>query len=126
MDSYGTHTHPRVRAWRKPHSRFVPRFVPASSSWSNPVERWFGEFTSKRIRRRSFGSVEDVQKAIEEFLAASNQNPKSFVWTATVQPIVEKFSRWRQTLEKIHAGCSSTTHAKNETLSCPVISRTLH
>jgi hypothetical protein len=72
----------------------------------NLVERWLGELTSKRIRRGSFGSVEDLQKAIEEFLAAWNQNPKPFAWTATVQSIVEKLSRCRQTLEKIQAGCT--------------------
>ena len=40
------------------------------------------------------------------FLAAWNQNPKPFVWTATVESIVEKLSRCRQTLEKIQPGCT--------------------
>ncbi|MEK7730314.1 MAG: IS630 family transposase [Planctomycetota bacterium] len=106
MDNYGTHKHPRVQAWLKRHPRFVPHFVPTSSSWLNLVERWFGELTSKRIRRGSFGSVEDLQKAIEEFLTAWNENPKPFVWTATVESIVEKLSRCRQTLEKIQPGCT--------------------
>jgi transposase len=48
MDNYGTHKHPRTRAWLKQHPRFVVHFVPTSSSWLNLVERWFGEFTSKR------------------------------------------------------------------------------
>jgi transposase len=106
MDNYGTHKHPRVQAWLKRHPRFVPHFVPTSSSWLNLVERWFGELTSKRIRRGSFGSVEDLEKAIEEFLAVWNQNPKPFVWTATVQSILEKLSHCRQTLEKIQPGCT--------------------
>jgi len=106
MDNYGTHKHPRVQAWLKRHPRFVSHFVPTSSSWLNLVERWFGELTSKRIRRGSFGSVEDLEKAIEEFLAAWNRNPKPFVWTATVKSIVEKLSRCRQTLEKIQPGCT--------------------
>jgi len=55
---------------------FISHFVPTSSSWLNLVERWFGELTSKRIRRGSFGSVEDLEKAITEFLAAWNENPK--------------------------------------------------
>jgi hypothetical protein len=42
------------------------------------VERWSWELTRKRIRRRSFGSVEDLEKAIEEFLAAWNEKPKTF------------------------------------------------
>jgi transposase len=106
MDNYGTHKHPRVQTWLKRHPRFVPHFVPTSSSWLNLVERWFGELTRKRIRRGSFGSVADLQKAIEEFLQAWNENPKPFVWTATVDSIVEKLSRCRQTLEQIQPGCT--------------------
>jgi hypothetical protein len=45
--------------------------------------------------------VADPQKAIEEFLHTWNENPKPFVWTATVESIVEKLSRCRQTLEQI-------------------------
>ena len=106
MDNYGTHKHPRVQAWMKRHPRFISHFVPTSSSWLNLVERWFGELTNKRIRRGSFASVEDLEKAIEEFLAAWNQKPKPFVWTATVDSIVAKLSRCRQTLEKIQPGCT--------------------
>ncbi len=112
MDNYGTHKHPRVQAWMTRHPRFITHFVPTSSSWLNLVERWFGELTSKRIRRGSFGSVEDLEKAIEEFLTAWNQKPKPFVWTATVDAIVDKLSRCRQTLEKIQPGCTLTRARK--------------
>ena len=87
MDNYGTHTHPNVQAWLKRHPRFVSHFVPTRSSWLNLVERWFGELTRKRIRRGSFASVADLHQAIEEFLLAWNENPKPFVWTATVESI---------------------------------------
>jgi transposase len=106
MDNYGTHKEPNVRAWLKRHPRFVCHFVPTSSSWLNLVERWFGELTRKRIRRGSFGSVDDLQQAIEEFLAIWDEKPKPFVWTATVESIVEKLSHCRQTLEKIQPGCT--------------------
>ncbi len=59
------------------------------------VERWFGELSRQCIRRGAFLSVEDLQKAIREFLDAWNENPKPFVWTATVQSIMEKLSRCR-------------------------------
>jgi transposase len=106
MDNYGTHKHPRVQAWLKRNPRFIPHFVPTSSSWLNLVERWFGELTSKRVRRGSFSSVEDLQKAIAEFLAAWNEEPKPFVWTATVESIQLKLARCRQTLEQIQPGCT--------------------
>jgi len=106
MDNYGTHQHPKVRAWLQRHPRFVPHFVPTSSSWLNLIERWFAELTTKRVRRGSFHSVEDLQKAIAEFLAAWNEHPRPFVWTATVESIQEKLSRCRQTLEQIQPGCT--------------------
>src|SRR5437660_8772974 len=57
MDNYGTHKHPKVQAWLKKHPRFLPHYVPTSSSWLNLVERWFSELTSKRLRRGTFLSV---------------------------------------------------------------------
>jgi len=106
LDNYGTHKHANVRTWLKRHPRFVCHFVPTSSSWLNLVERWFGELTSKRIRRDSFGSVPELKQAIDEFLGAWNEKPKPFVWTATVDSIVAKLTRCRQTLEKIDPGCT--------------------
>ena len=88
MDNYGKHAN--VRAWLNQHPRFRPHYVPTSSSWLNLVERWFRELTSKRIRRGTFLNVSDLITAIEEFMDTSNRNPKLFVWTATVDSIVEK------------------------------------
>ena len=112
MDNYGTHKHAEVQAWLKRHPRFIPHFVPTSSSWLNLVERWFAELTSKRVRRGSFHSVEDLEKAIAEFLAAWNEHPRPFLWTATVESIKEKLSRCRQTLEQIQPGCTQPRSRK--------------
>ena len=106
VDNYGTHKHAKVRGWLQRHPRFVPHFIPTSSSWLNLIERWFGALTEKRIRRGSFVSVADLVAAIEDYLAAWNTNPKPFVWTATVASIVEKLSHCKQTLEKIKPGCT--------------------
>ncbi len=114
MDNYGTHTHPRVRAWLARHSRFIPHFVPTSSSWLNLIERWFGELMSQRVRRGSFQSVEDLETAIAEFLASWNEHPRPFVWTATVASIRERLSRCRQTLEQIQPGCTQPRSRKGQ------------
>jgi len=106
MDNYGTHSHPRVQSWLKRDSRFITHFIPTSSSWLNLVERWFGELTGKRVHRGVFVSVEDLINAIEEYVAVWNQDPKPFVWTATVESIVEKLKGCRQTLEQIKPGCT--------------------
>src|SRR2546429_1944588 len=42
-------------------------------------------------------SVEVLEKAIMEFLAACNENPKPFLWTATVESIVKKLSDRKST-----------------------------
>jgi len=106
MDNYGSHKHPNVQAWLQRHPRFICHFVPTSCSWLNLIERWFGELTSKRVRRGSFFSVTELQQAIQEFLAAWNEAPRPFVWTATVESITAKLSHCRQTLEQIQPGCT--------------------
>jgi transposase len=106
IDNYGTHRTAEVKAWLNKHPRFVMHFVPTSCSWLNLIERWFAELTNKRIRRDSFLSVDDLTAAIEEFLSAWNENPKRFVWTATVDSILAKLARCRQTLEQIQPGCT--------------------
>ena len=106
MDNYGTHGTPEVKAWLAKHPRFVVHYVPTSCSWLNLIERWFAELTNKRIRRDSFLSVDDLIAAIEDFLAAWNEHPKPFVWTATVDSILAKLARCRQTLEQIQPGCT--------------------
>ena len=103
-----------MQRWLKPKKRhrFHFHFTPTGSSWLNQVERWFAEITNKRIRRDSFFSVDELIAAINEFLAAWNENPKPFLWTATVDSIVTKLGRCRQTLEQIQPGCTSPKRRK--------------
>src|SRR5437016_3030812 len=115
MDNYGTHGTPEVKDWLNRHPRFTVHYVPTSSSWLNLIERWFGELTSKRIRRDSFLSVDEVIACINDFLAAWNENPRPFVWTATVESIVAKLGRCRQTLEQIQPGCTVPKSRKRKT-----------
>jgi hypothetical protein len=103
-----------VRAWLKRHPRFVLHFDPTSSSWLNLVERWFGALDEKAIRRGVFRSVEDLKASIEAYLTVWNKDPEPFVWTATVESIVEKLSRCRRTLEKIQPGCTSPRTRKRK------------
>lgn len=92
-DNYATHKHENVKKWFSKHKRFHIHFIPTSSSWLNLVERWFGEITRRRIRRGTFNSVPDLIRAIEEYVAVHNENPKPFVWTASVQSILDKIAK---------------------------------
>jgi transposase len=115
MDNYGTHGTPEVKAWLKKHPRLVVHYVPTSSSWLNLIERWFAELTNKRIRRDSFFSVEELVAAVHQFLNAWNEKPRPFVWTATVDSILAKLARCRQTLEQIQPGCTLPNTRKPRT-----------
>ena len=102
VDNYGTHKHPRVQSWLKRHPRFHLHFIPTSSSWLNMVERFFGEITSKRIRRGSFKSVPDLITAITQYIDTHNQNPRVFVWSASVEKIMAKISKCKEVLDAPH------------------------
>jgi len=98
MDNYGTHKHPKVREWFVRHPEFVPHFTPTSSSWLNQVERFFAEITERRIRRGTFRSVEELERAIEEYLKAHNVHPRPFVWTKDADLILRKVQKTAERL----------------------------
>jgi transposase len=102
VDNYRTHKHDNVNAWLAKHPRFHLHFTPTASSWLNLVERWFRELTEKAIRRGVFHSVPDLISAIDAFLAAHNQDPKPFVWTASIDSILAKIGRCKAILETVH------------------------
>jgi transposase len=102
VDNYGTHKHPRVQSWVRRHPRFHLHFIPTSSSWVNMVERWFREITDKRIRRGVFRSVPELIAAIEEYMNNHNQNPRVFVWTASVESIMDKIAKCKEALDALH------------------------
>jgi transposase len=102
LDNYATHNHPKVKAWRANHPRFIFHFVPTSSSWLNLVERWLSQITQKRIRRGIFPSVPDLITAINQYIELTNANPKPFVWTASVETILAKVKRANEVLDALH------------------------
>jgi len=102
VDNYGTHKHPRVKSWIRRHPRFHLHFIPTSSSWVNMVERWFREITEKRIRRGVFRNVPELIAAIEEYLNNHNQNPRVFVWTASVERMMVKIAKCKEALDALH------------------------
>lgn len=102
LDNYATHNHPAVKEWLAKHPRFSFHFVPTSSSWLNMVERWLNQITQKRIRRGVFPSVPDLIAAITEYIEFTNDNPKPFVWTATVEAIIAKVKRANEALDAPH------------------------
>jgi transposase len=93
LDNYGTHKTPAVKRWFLRHPEYHLHFTPTSGSWLNQVERFFAAITEDRIRRGVFTSVPQLEKAIADYLAEHNQNPRPFAWTATADAILERLKR---------------------------------
>lgn len=102
VDNYGTHKQIKVKTWLEKHPRFTLHFTPTGSSWLNLVERWFRDLTEKCVRRGDFISVPLLIAAIEEYLVASNADPKPFVWHASAQAIIDKIARCKVIYETVH------------------------
>jgi len=92
-DNYATHKHPRVKAWRARHPRFVIHYTPTYASWLNQVERWFGLITQHAIRRGSFRSVRQLVQRIDQYVMHHNRHCRPFTWTATADSIFGKLQR---------------------------------
>jgi len=95
-----THKTPEVKAWLENLPRFKFHLTPTSASWLNLVERFFAEMTSKRIRKGSYTSVDDLKTAIHDYLARHNAKPQPLTRTKTAEDIL---ARERRALDKIDA-----------------------
>ena len=62
------------------------------------VERWFREISDKRICRGSFQNVPELIKVIKDYLENHNQNPKVFVWSASVDKILSKIFKCKKSV----------------------------
>lgn len=102
LDNSSVHKAPAIIEWLEKNPRVKFHFTPTSSSWLNLIERFFGELTQRQIRRLAVTSVEQLIAAILAYIDARNKNPKPFVWTASVEAILEKVAKAKQTLATLH------------------------
>lgn len=100
VDNYCTHKNATVKQWLTRHPRFVVHFTPTGSSWMNLVERFFRDLTEDVVREGSFGSIRELVRAIESYLADRNANPLPYRWKAKGEEILRKIQRARAALAK--------------------------
>src|SRR5215204_6438613 len=94
LDNSSTHKTPAIQRWLAAHPRFVLHFTPTSASWLNLVERWFGELTSKLLKRGAHRSVRDLNTDIRAWMNTWNQDPRPYVWTKTAEQILDSIARY--------------------------------
>jgi hypothetical protein len=85
-----------------PALRWIFHFTPTSCSWLNAVETVFATLAKRRLKRGAFPFVVALQKAINDFVAVQNRDPKPFVWRADPQAIIAAARRGFQALDSIH------------------------
>jgi transposase len=109
LDNLSTHKHQQVTKWlaHPKRARFHLHFTPTSSSWLNLVEHWFRELTTRRLRRGSFHSIDQLIDAIELWAEHWNDDPKPFIWHKTAEEIITKVRRGRAALTAV---TNSATH----------------
>jgi transposase len=91
VDNVSSHKTKKVQEFLEKHpGRFVVHYTPTHASWLNLVERWFSEITTKRIRRGSWGSVKELERAIMEYIHHWNDSGRRFVWTKTAEQILPR------------------------------------
>lgn len=101
VDNYSTHKHENVKKWLTRNKRVTLHFIPTSSSWLNLVERFFGLLTQKQLKRGVFTSVKELERAIGQFIDHHNIDPEPFVWTKSVDQILEKIGRAKVALQNV-------------------------
>ena len=98
-DNYSSHKAPEVKEYLKEKSgRFVEHFIPTYSSWLNMIERWFAEITNKRIRRESWSSLKELEKAITDYIICWNDSGRRFSWTKNVDTIKASIEKAKASL----------------------------
>jgi transposase len=100
LDNASSHKTPTVRRWLAQHPRFVLHFTPTSSSWINLVERWFGELTTKLLKRGQHRSVRQLNADIRDWIDTWNENPRPYVWTKTADQILDSIKRYCQRINR--------------------------
>jgi transposase len=96
VDNSSTHKTPAVHRWLVRHPRFSLHFTPTYSSWLNLVERWFGELTTKWLRRGTHRSTRELVASIRTWITNWNDDPKPFVWHKTADEILDSLAAYCQ------------------------------
>jgi transposase len=94
LDNYATHKTDLIRNWLAKRPRYHLHFTPTHASWINQIQRWFGLLSARKIKRGSHCSVAALVHAIEDFIAAHNQQPQPFDWQKSPDEILAAISRF--------------------------------
>lgn len=65
--------------------RFI--YTPKHCSWLNQIEIWFGIINRQLLKRKSYTSIEELEKSILQFIKQYNISASPFKWTYAGVPL---------------------------------------
>ncbi len=100
LDNGPTHAPKPLERWL-PHLPVVEEgkrtfqvfWLPANASWLDQIEIGFSLFQRQLLPPNHFPSTADLEQAIADFIADSNQTAKPITWTYTVEKLERKLEQ---------------------------------
>lgn len=108
LDNLSAHKCEPVREWlaHPKRARWHLHITPTSASWLNLIEGWFSMLTRKALTNASFTSTGQLEAAIDLWASHWNNDPQPFVWTKTVDEIINKVKRGRAAIDRVTESAS--------------------
>jgi hypothetical protein len=93
LDNSSCHGTPEVKKWLASHPKVQFHYTPASASWLNQVEGFFGILGKQSLTTTDFKSKRALRKHIETYMRDWNKSPTPFHWTKPAQAIIRSHRR---------------------------------
>jgi len=65
-------------------------WLPTNASWLDQIEIWFSLLQRKLLQPNHFTSLDELERAIQDFIAHYNQTAKPLKWSYTVEQLEHK------------------------------------
>jgi hypothetical protein len=97
MDNGTTHAPKQLEGWLQAElarqglrMSLQVSWLPKNASWLDQAEIWFSILQRKLLQPNHFASIEELEQAIEQFMAVYNRCARPIRWTYTVEKLEKK------------------------------------
>jgi transposase len=97
LDNGSTHASKQLPQWVKELAKSSDGkltmqlyWLPTNASWLDQIEIWFSLLQRKLLRPNHFTSLDELERAILDFIAHYNRTAKPFKWSYTVEQLEHK------------------------------------
>ena len=97
LDNGSTHAPKQLETWLAEQIRthawplkIKVIWLPKNASWLDQIEIWFSILQRKLLQPNHFGSLKELEQAIQAFIAHYNHTAKPIHWSYTVEQLTRK------------------------------------